>query len=575
MFERLELLLASPFRLVLVVAIIAAAPLLALGEISANDTRQRLRADELRAAAVAALHAADVVSFEVAGVQAGILRATGNVDLKVATNTGDVAALALLVRDLKSVMAPDVRRLFVLDPFGKVLAQEPYDDRVGVTSFAGSDFFRAVSRIGTAAPSFALSAVYPLDTPTTPAVIIASRINRNDAVPAGVLAVELDLRLVHDALAPLVAGADDIYVVDSHGTLLARARGAVADPALLSDLSTGPIVKAALSGEMNNVEADDPLGGGRRLLTTAPVRDLGWYVTTARSAEIIDPEVGSVLAQLAFLRLLVVALLLGGTYILARAVRGLVRQRRELAATNAQLREATAAKSRFLANMSHELRTPLTAVIGFSDVLLQRVFGEINAKQEEYLKDILQSGRHQLSLINDILDLSKVEADRMELRKEDFFLPDLLANALTLVRESASQRSIRLDLHIDPGVSHVQADRRKLTQIVVNLLANAVKFTPERGRIEMSARPVDGAIAVAVTDTGIGISMDEQSRIFEEFAQARGGVDASESTGLGLTLARRLVELHGGRIWVESELGEGSTFTFTLPRRAVASVHSA
>jgi signal transduction histidine kinase len=237
----------------------------------------------------------------------------------------------------------------------------------------------------------------------------------------------------------------------------------------------------------------------------------------------------------------------------------------ELAAANEQLREATLAKSRFLANMSHELRTPLNAIIGFAEVLLERHAGPLDPKQDEYVRDIVDSGKHQLSLINDILDLSKVEAGRMELEPSTFALGTVATSAIALVREQAVRRGIRLELAVDPAVGDVHADERKLKQILVNLLANAVKFTAEGGRIRLAARRLADETEISVQDTGRGISPDDQARIFEEFAQAKAGGFTEEGTGLGLTLAQRLVALHGGRIWVESEVGKGSTFTFTLP----------
>ena len=239
---------------------------------------------------------------------------------------------------------------------------------------------------------------------------------------------------------------------------------------------------------------------------------------------------------------------------------------REIEDKSRQLEAASRHKSEFLANMSHELRTPLNAVIGFSEVLLQRMFGALNDKQDEYLKDIYASGQHLLSLINDILDLSKIEAGRMELAPAPFHLPTALENAVTLVREQAARHGIALHLDLDPRLDQLVGDERKVKQVVLNLLSNAVKFTPEGGRISLTAVRRDSSVEIAVTDTGIGIAPEDQAAIFEEFRQV--GSDETrkqEGTGLGLTLAKKFVELHGGRIWVESKLGTGSTFTFTLP----------
>jgi signal transduction histidine kinase len=216
-------------------------------------------------------------------------------------------------------------------------------------------------------------------------------------------------------------------------------------------------------------------------------------------------------------------------------------------------------------HMSHELRTPLNAIIGFSEVLSERMFGELNEKQEEYSKDIHASGQHLLSLINDILDLSKIEAGRMELELTDFDLPQALDNALILVRERAGRRSIALHTTIDNRLGEIRADERKIRQVVLNLLSNAIKFTPEDGRIDIRAVPGDGFVEVSVSDTGVGIAPEDQDAVFEEFRQVGTAAKKVEGTGLGLTLCRKFVELHGGRIWVKSELGAGSTFTFTLP----------
>jgi len=231
-----------------------------------------------------------------------------------------------------------------------------------------------------------------------------------------------------------------------------------------------------------------------------------------------------------------------------------------------QLEVANKHKSEFLANMSHELRTPLNAIIGFSEVLLERLFGELNEKQDDYLKDIHSSGRHLLTLINDILDLSKVEAGRMDLELSTFDLPGAIANAMTLVRERAQRHGIVLGQQVDAQLGEITADERKFKQILLNLLSNAVKFTPDGGRIDVTARSDGDFVAVAVHDTGIGIAPEDQQAVFEEFRQVgRNYTNKQEGTGLGLALTKRFVELHGGKIWLDSEPGKGSTFTFTIP----------
>jgi signal transduction histidine kinase len=238
---------------------------------------------------------------------------------------------------------------------------------------------------------------------------------------------------------------------------------------------------------------------------------------------------------------------------------------REIADKSAQLEAASRHKSEFLANMSHELRTPLNAIIGFSEILAEKMFGDINEKQTEYLKDILESGRHLLSLINDILDLSKIEAGRMELELSEFDLPQAIENALILVRERASRRGIRLASTIDKRLGRIGGDERKVKQVLLNLLSNALKFTPEGGRIDVGARLEGDMAEVSVADTGVGIAPEDQDAVFEEFRQVGTADKKAEGTGLGLALSRKFIELHGGKIWVKSQVGAGSTFSFTLP----------
>jgi len=241
---------------------------------------------------------------------------------------------------------------------------------------------------------------------------------------------------------------------------------------------------------------------------------------------------------------------------------------REIQDKSRELEVANKHKSAFLASMSHELRTPLNAIIGFSEALLARFFGELNEKQDDYLKDIYSSGKHLLNLINDVLDLSKVEAGRMELDLSQFDLPSALADAMTLIRERATKHGIALGLDVAPALGTVTGDERKFKQILLNLLSNAVKFTPDGGRVDVSAARVQNDIVIAVKDTGIGIAAADQEAVFEEFRQVGGDYTSKqEGTGLGLALTRRFVELHGGRIWVESAPGKGSTFFFTLPDR--------
>ena len=235
-----------------------------------------------------------------------------------------------------------------------------------------------------------------------------------------------------------------------------------------------------------------------------------------------------------------------------------------------ELEETSRHKSEFLASMSHELRTPLNAIIGFSEVLREEMFGPVNEKQAEYLDDIISSGNHLLSLINDVLDLSKVEAGQVELEVGPFSLREALERGVVMVRERATEEGVQVELSAGPEVDVVEGDERRIKQVIFNLLSNAVKFTPTGGEVDVSAIRVNGGVRVSVADTGPGIAPGDHERVFEEFQQTDAGLEQHEGTGLGLALSKRLVELHGGRIWLESELGRGSTFVFTLPARSAS-----
>ena len=250
----------------------------------------------------------------------------------------------------------------------------------------------------------------------------------------------------------------------------------------------------------------------------------------------------------------------------------------ELKESNEKLRVAkeaaeasNMAKSNFLASMSHELRTPLNAIIGFSEMLRDQYFGQLNEKQADYIQDILESGKHLLSLISDILDLAQIETDKLELELSRVNIKDLLENSLVMIREKAKDHRINLDTHIPEELSDlkIQADERKLKQIMFNLLSNAAKFTSDGGAITVQADQKGEEIMVSVEDTGIGIAPEDHEKIFDEFYQVKSGLtDKTPGTGLGLPLTKRLVEMHGGRIWIESEGEEkGSKFSFTLPIR--------
>lgn len=425
-----------------------------------------------------------------------------------------------------------------------------------------------------------------------------------------VTVAEVNLKFIWDVITRIKVGEQGkAYVIDSTGQL-------VADPDIglvlrKTDLSALTHVKAALgSGDDQEPAMLARDRAGTEVLTAfAPIEPLGWRV-------FVEQPVSEVYVTLDASILRTALLLLGGFVISALAALAMARRmvrpirtlqegaqrigageleqkievhtgdelealagqfndmtdelRRSHAELEQKVEERTAQlavanrhKSEFLANMSHELRTPLNAIIGFSEALRERMFGELNAKQAEYLEDIHASGRHLLSLINDILDLSKIEAGRMELDVSSFAAPAALEGAMSLVRERAQRKGIALTLEVDPALGEMRADERKFKQILLNLLSNAIKFTPEGGRIAVGARVNGAGLEFAVSDSGIGIAAEDQAAVFEEFRQVG---PRAEGTGLGLALTRKFVELHGGSIGVQSERDRGTTFTFTLPQ---------
>ena len=245
-------------------------------------------------------------------------------------------------------------------------------------------------------------------------------------------------------------------------------------------------------------------------------------------------------------------------------------QQRDIERANASLAQANRLKSEFLANMSHELRTPLTAIIGFSELLKEELFGPLNEKQTDYVRDILEAGHHLLALINDILDLSKIEAGQMELAPVEVDVAELLEGVLSVIRERAQRSELTLHAALPPELP-LNADPRKLKQVLYNLLSNAVKFTPLGGEVHLTVEEHPDTVHFFVTDTGIGVSAEDMKELFQEFSQVDSSLSRRhDGTGLGLVLSKRLVELHGGAIWVESEVGKGSTFGFYIPKRTPA-----
>jgi signal transduction histidine kinase len=582
--RRFEAIVSRPLWLVLIVALCVGLPVIALGETAADDARTHSGQAETAATSLAMQRAATAISDRIGIVKAQVAVMTQPsvsgkaTSLVSALQVGDSTSVQTQLAGLRSLIEPELPQgafavdFYVLDSRNLTLAIDPFvPSSIGVDRsghpYAGGAAQGAA--IVVTPPFFEVrdnsrSAGGPSS--VLEVGVVGRMLEPVSGRPLGSLVVPVLARVLSDPIQALRPAADDVYVVDESGRLVVRAtRNFTSDPATFMDLSAQSLIAAALRGPLVGARSDDPFGAGPRLATAAAVPDLGWRVIAVAQPSVAKLELESTLNGQRVVRSLLVLLLLAATYVLARSVRRTLGQRGELADANVRIVQANEAKSQFLANMSHELRTPLNAIIGFADVLGQRMFGQLNERQAEYVNDILGSGRHLLALINDVLDLSKVEAGRMTLEPATFSLSEALTSGITMVRERAASHRIALALEVAPEVDLITADERKVRQVVFNLLSNAVKFTPDGGRITVTAARDASEVRVAVADTGVGIAPDDRYRVFEEFAQTADGREQSEGTGLGLTVAKRFVELHGGRIWVESEPGKGSTFTFALP----------
>ncbi len=242
-----------------------------------------------------------------------------------------------------------------------------------------------------------------------------------------------------------------------------------------------------------------------------------------------------------------------------------LREARQRQVENQRLELASQHKSQFLANMSHELRTPLNAILGYTELILDSVYGEMPQRARDVLDRVQRNGRHLLGLINDVLDLSKIEAGQLSLSLADYSMRDVVHGVYSAVEPLASEKKIALKTEVPSDLPPGRGDERRLTQVLLNLVGNAIKFT-DQGEVVIRAIATDGSFTLAVRDTGPGISTADQAKLFQEFQQVDNSITRKKAgTGLGLAISKRIIEMHGGRIWVESRVGHGSTFSFTLP----------
>ncbi|MBI5484335.1 MAG: hypothetical protein HY888_07735 [Deltaproteobacteria bacterium] len=509
-----------------------------------------------------------------------------------------------MTRHLKSLVitSQNMERAVVASPKGILLASYPAAPEIMGKDFSQRDWYLGVSRGWTPYISEIFKAAAA---PYNNVFSIAVPISSEGGTIVGILVMVPKPDFINKAIDGVAQARGTTYLVDKKGTIIHHPRVSGGE---LRNIANLPVVRKVMQGLEGSEKGNDPLTGEVVISAYHPVDISGWGVITERPLDEVLAPVKDITRGIYLFA--AIMLLVGGwfayrrselifalkktTDALQRSIEEqqemneeieavneeLLSQQEELADSNRLLTEASQTKSDFLANMSHELRTPLNSVIGFSEVLQDQLFGPLNNKQSEYVENILGSGRHLLSLINDILDLSKVEAGKLELELEPFPLREILESSLMMLREKALKRGLDLQLELAPEADQsITADRRKLTQIMFNLLSNAVKFTHEGGRVDVAARrvlfdPTDQSdqsdrsdyIEISVTDTGVGIRQEDISKLFKPFTQLESAYTKNyEGTGLGLALTSRLVELHGGQIRVESEFGRGSRFSFTIP----------
>jgi signal transduction histidine kinase len=494
-------------------------------------------------------------------------------------------------RHLQSLVetSHSMERAFIASTKGVLMADYPAAPDVIGKDFSQRNWYRGISRSWTPYISEFYRRTAP---PQRNVFAIAVPIRSNVGTVVGILVMQPSADFVKKALDSVSQAKDTTYLVDNKGTIIYHPR---APESGSKNISGASVVKKVMQGLEGYEKGPDPLSGETVLSAYHPVHVSGWGVVTARPVgEVLAPARKMVHGICFFAAIM---LLVGVWFAYRRSElifslkkatdalqdmneefqamneelqsmnEELQAQQEELAESNLRLVEVSRAKSDFLANMSHELRTPLNSVIGFSEVLQDQMFGPINDKQQEYVNNIHSSGRHLLSLINDILDLAKVESGKMELELSAFSLRETLDASLMMLSEKAMKGGIELRLELAPQAdASIVADQRKLKQIMFNLVSNAVKFTSTGGTVSVSALRDGDFIEITVADTGRGIREEDIPKLFQEFTQLESAYTKEvEGTGLGLALSRRLVELHGGRIWVKSEYGTGSRFSFTIP----------
>ena len=547
---------------VALVALVIAAPIAILGEASSNDARARLQSDELAGVAETADRAADLLRSRLAAVLDEVRGIVGSEDYRRAIDGGDVSTVGALLDRYKSVMSSDIERLLEISGQGvntpiRTLYSVPAEGRLGQLRPA-ADYALPGTPRGVTSSQRIFVAWHAQGPPT---IGIAAVVPGQSATES--LVADIPVSHLAEWLRPIAGSRQRIYVFDESDRQIP---GAIDGNAAVAEPMSDPIV-AAVHGKDHAAERLSSSPSDTSYVASALVTSSAWHVIVVRPVSAAELNLGDASASQRWLRSALIGFLLIGAALVGWFAQRLRTQGKDLEA-------ASRHKSQFLASMSHELRTPLNAIIGFSEVLLQRFFGELNPKQEEYLRDILSSGKHQLALVNDILDLSKVEAGRMELDVTRFSLAALVADSSAMLREKASQKGVQITNTTDATLGSIDGDERKIKQVLFNLLTNAIKFTPSGGTVTIAGQRTNAEVTVTVTDTGVGIAPEDQARIFEDFRQTAGSAGRTEEgTGLGLSLAKRFIELHGGTLRVVSALGSGSRFVFALPQPLTTVAH--
>ncbi|HTP65978.1 MAG TPA: ATP-binding protein [Geobacteraceae bacterium] len=621
----LNWLMEKRWRIILAGIFIAIAPLLGLAFYVYSNVTVDIEKRAIERRATFAETAAHLLAERLeADISIGISYA-GRPHLISALTAHNAKEMELHLQDLVRT-SRNIDRAFLASAKGIELATCPNDPMVIGKDFSYRDWYKGVSRDWTPYVSefYRRAAV-----PRRYVFSIAVPVRAEDGNVIGVLVMQPKDTYIKEPLDKIKSGESGIfYVVDKKGNLIYHP-DYVLDR--LVSFSSVPIVRKVVKGFAGVEKFPDTSRGEDVIAACYPLEKWGWGVVSQRPLKEVMAPVTKITSGIYLVT--GIMLLCGGglayrwgeLFNASRTLEQEVRQRsiqleevnhqlhslieaeqamneelqsmneelqvqrEEISWANIKLETASRAKSDFLANMSHELRTPLNSVIGFSEVLHDELFGGLNERQKEYVNNVMISGKHLLNLINDILDLSKVESGKMELDPSRFVLGGLLDISLTMLKEKAFKHSIGLDIEMQRDANvEIEADERKLKQIMFNLLSNAVKFTPDGGSVRVVAArrgahldeegqgadnkncaarpPGHDYLEISVEDTGIGIKAEDLPKLFKEFSQLESpSAKRYEGTGLGLALTRKLVELHGGKIWVESEFGVGSRFTFTLP----------